>query len=681
MAKLSVDKALLKATSYTKKGEIVEAENLYRTVLQMYPNNKRAQKGLVALNKFSQSTSRQDPPREIINQLVNLYNQNQLAEVIEQATPLTKQYPKAFIVWNILGTAAAQTGKLEKAINSFEKAISLKPNYAEAHNNFGNALKEQGRLEEAIEAFNKALLLKPDFAEAYRNIGNAFKDVKFNHSSPEIHKTIISLLDQKSSVRPKDIAAAVISLLKLEPNLQKYFREPNIGKTLQSLQQAIFELSDLSLLLKLMSVCPLPDLELEKLLKQIRAGILLAFPSYDETSDFLKFQTALALQCFNNEYIYDQSKDEEKAIANLEVSLETSLAKGKQPNPQDILCLASYKPLYKYRWCCLLADNEHIHQVFIRQINEPLKEQELKTNIRILKKITDDISIKVSAQYESHPYPRWIRLGLPLNPKPISKIFATSKLKLFDTEVCKVSYPSILVAGCGTGQHPISTAARFRNSQVIAVDLSLSSLAYAQRKTEELGIKNIEYIRSDILNLKKLDKQFDIIESVGVLHHMNDPMAGWKALVDCLKDGGVMKIGLYSELARKQIVEIRNEISRLGIGSSDAEMRSFRQALIEPERDCFEEIRYSSNFYSLSELRDLLFHIQEHRFDIPQINECLDKLGLKFCGFNKKAAVQKFRQSNNEPKDLYDLYKWQRFEEANPDTFAGMYQFWCQKTV
>ena len=52
-------------------------------------------------------------------------------EVIEQATPLTKQYPKAFIVWNILGTAAAQTGKLEKAINSFEKAISLKPNYHE----------------------------------------------------------------------------------------------------------------------------------------------------------------------------------------------------------------------------------------------------------------------------------------------------------------------------------------------------------------------------------------------------------------------------------------------------------------------------------------------------------------------------------------------------------------------
>ena len=109
MAKLSVDKALVKAKSHTKKGEIVEAKNLYRAVLKMFPNNKRAQKGLATLTKVSQPTQRQDPPRELINQLFNLYNQNHLVEVIEQATSLTKQYPKAFIVWNILGTAAAQT--------------------------------------------------------------------------------------------------------------------------------------------------------------------------------------------------------------------------------------------------------------------------------------------------------------------------------------------------------------------------------------------------------------------------------------------------------------------------------------------------------------------------------------------------------------------------------------------
>ena len=69
---------------------------------------------------------------------------------------------------------------------------------------------------------------------------------------------------------------------------------------------------------------------------------------------------------------------------------------------------------------------------------------------------------------------------------------------------------------------------------MLAIDLSLSSLAYAKRQTEELGITSIKYMQGDILKLKKLDKQFDIIESVGVLHHMDNPMDGWTALVDCL---------------------------------------------------------------------------------------------------------------------------------------------------
>ena len=77
----------------------------------------------------------------------------------------------------------------------------------------------------------------------------------------------------------------------------------------------------------------------------------------------------------------------------------------------------------------------------------------------------------------------------------------------------------------------------------MAVDLSTSSLSYAKRKTEELNIQNINYMQADILDLGKLDRQFDIVESVGVLHHMNEPIVGWKKLKDCLKPGGLMKIG------------------------------------------------------------------------------------------------------------------------------------------
>ena len=69
-----------------------------------------------------------------------------------------------------------------------------------------------------------------------------------------------------------------------------------------------------------------------------------------------------------------------------------------------------------------------------------------------------------------------------------------------------------------------------------------------QRKSNELGLTNIDYLQADILHLNQMGKKFDIIESAGVLHHMDEPMAGWNVLVDLLKPGGLMKIGLYSEV-------------------------------------------------------------------------------------------------------------------------------------
>ena len=199
-----------------------------------------------------------------------------------------------------------------------------------------------------------------------------------------------------------------------------------------------------------------------------------------------------------------------------------------------------------------------------------------------------------------------------------------------------------------------------------------------KRKTQYQDIENINYMQADILDLGQLNKQFDIIESGGVLHHMDNPMAGWKVLTDCLKPGGLMKVGLYSELARPHIVKIRQEIKEQGIGSSDAEMRSFRDIIIESAKDHHKIITRSGDFYSLSTLRDLLFHVQEHRFTILQIKSHLDELGLKFCGFEGR-VVNSFLQSHKEKNDAYELDKWQSYEEANPRTFGGMYQFWCQK--
>ena len=162
---------------------------------------------------------------------------------------------------------------------------------------------------------------------------------------------------------------------------------------------------------------------------------------------------------------------------------------------------------------------------------------------------------------------------------------------------------------------------------------------------------------------------------------MHNPIKGWKVLTDCLKPGGLMKIGLYSELARQNVVKIREEISQKRIGSSKIEMKSFRDMIIESEKAFYKQIINYDDFFSLSELRDLLFHVQEHRFTIPLIKDHLNKLGLKFCGFESSKIVSHFKQTNKNKEDPYDLDKWHVYEEANPRAFAGMYQFWCQKNL
>ena len=103
------------------------------------------------------------------------------------------------------------------------------------------------------------------------------------------------------------------------------------------------------------------------------------------------------------------------------------------------------------------------------------------------------------------------------------------------------------------------------NCNVLSMDLSLTSLSYAIRKTRELGITNIEYMQGDILKIDQLGRLFDIIESVGILHHMDDPLTGWKVLVDRLRSGGLMKAGLYNNLARQYIVKAHKHVAKKDI--------------------------------------------------------------------------------------------------------------------
>ncbi|HEY9872167.1 MAG TPA: hypothetical protein V6D12_01965 [Candidatus Obscuribacterales bacterium] len=77
----------------------------------------------------------------------------------------------------------------------------------------------------------------------------------------------------------------------------------------------------------------------------------------------------------------------------------------------------------------------------------------------------------------------------------------------------------------------------------------------------------------------------------------------------------------------------------------------------------------------------LLFHVQEHCFTLPQIATILQQLGLQFVGFEfaNTQVKDSYKEVFPEPTEMTNLLLWDKFEDLYPDTFLGMYQFWCQK--
>ena len=140
-----------------------------------------------------------------------------------------------------------------------------------------------------------------------------------------------------------------------------------------------------------------------------------------------------------------------------------------------------------------------------------------------------------------------------------------------------------------------------------------------------------------------------------------------------------MLIGLYSERARENISNIRKKIKNLKINTSKEDIINFRNDILEDDNSEFNDIKYSPDFYSTSGVRDLLFHVQEHRFTLPLIRKYMTKLNLNFLGFENTIVVEKFKKTYSLPNDLYDLDKWEDYEIKNNRIFSGMYQFWCKK--
>jgi SAM-dependent methyltransferase len=270
----------------------------------------------------------------------------------------------------------------------------------------------------------------------------------------------------------------------------------------------------------------------------------------------------------------------------------------------------------------------------------------------------------VTDQYETHPYPQWVREPAGTRvPVPAEVQTHLKRTRRFPPR-------DVLVAGCGTGQHALTAADRWPGAQLLAIDGSRASLAYAILKTRERRLDRIRFALADLLRVDALETQFDVIEAVGVLHHLADPAQGLGALARTLKPGGAMLIGLYARAARQSLTAAR-ALAGPTHPRSDFELRAYRaQALaggVAPE------ILYSPDFYSLGGVRDLIFHEREHSFDLAQVAALVTGAGLRLLTIDTPAAA---RGLATVPRPT-DVAGWQALEAAQPLLFGNMYEVWA----
>jgi tetratricopeptide (TPR) repeat protein len=185
------EQALLnQAFSLHQKGQLGEAEQLYRRLLAAEPQNlwawyllavslSQQQHGAEALAAVDKALALNPDMPEALN-LRGILMQtagraDEALAAFSRAAGLKPQQPD---LWYNRGVALQALGRAQEALASFEKAVSLKPDYVDAWNNRGARLQELGRLDEALESFARALALRPDSLEAIYNCGTVLQSLK-----------------------------------------------------------------------------------------------------------------------------------------------------------------------------------------------------------------------------------------------------------------------------------------------------------------------------------------------------------------------------------------------------------------------------------------------------------------------------------------------------------------------
>ena len=543
----------------------------------------------------------------------------------------------------------------------------------------GADYERRGNLDDAVRAYKRVLVLKPDHAQACNNLGRVFQALGRTKDASIYFARSLALMPQLLQ-QYDAICATLVALL---PPLGEALRRqqamwPRFGKPDELFDRDFELIASDALFLYLLQSTPVRDIAFERLLTSLRKSLLASVGSDEVKHDSkLAFTCALAKQCFINEYIFATTPEEDALV----ISLVGSLASTAAVEPMQIAVAAMYSPLQAIGNAAALLDHrwpQAIDGLLDQQLRAPALEYAMRDSITRLTPIENEVSRQVRKQYEENPYPRWVHPPGQVSPKSIDQYLREQFPLAPFVPLEKTDALDVLVAGCGTGQFAIASAQKYLGARVLAIDLSLSSLCYAKRNTPAPLAARIDYAQADILNLASIGRSFDIVDASGVLHHMADPFEAWRILLSLVRSGGFMHLGFYSETGRGDVVAAREFISQHGFGTTPAEIRRCRQELLKTP---LASLSRFNDFFTTSECRDLLFHVQEARIDIPAIKTFIADQGVEFLGFEFDLPLLQRYQAHFTAMgwSLTDLDRWHTYETENSSTFSGMYQFWIQK--
>ena len=638
-----------------QKGNLSKAIELYEKLINIFPDSPEGYSNLG-------------------NVQMDIGDFDKAEKSIRKAIELKPDFDKAY--YN-LGKIMVYKNKLQEAANFTYKAIKITPNYIIAYTNLGNILKEIGKEKEAFECYLKAIKLDPKIYSNYSLIASFLRDANPKILDQYKLKNILNILLHRNDIRHNE--------------LFKAFNQLYNSRIIDTINKANFdycnnkelrEFINSEIVLKAMNNMIFIDKNWEYLLTNLRKELcrVVALSSEDINNQELKLIISIANQCFLNEYIFDVTPEEDKAVSIIKDNLDIG-----NIDIKSIAILACYLPLYKINKIHTFIDSinssiKDFKELFISQVEEPLEEIRLSKEIKYIGKIKNKISQKVQSQYEKNPYPRWrfARTFKNFKVYPIQLINREIRPNAIKTNPGS-KHTNILIAGCGTGNQ-IFDAQKYINSNITAIDLSSTSLAYAQRKINEFDINNVELFHMDLLDISLLDKKFDIIECGGVLHHMENPLIGLQSINQVLNDNGFMKLGLYSDLARQNVIKAREYIDYYKLKPNTNDIRAFRKNVFAGNIPEINSLTKSRDFYNISSVLDLCFNIQEKRFNISELKMILKENDLKFLGFYLPKQIKSvYKQSFPLDKSQTNLDLWEKFENKYIDIFKGMYQFWVQK--